>query len=159
MDEPRAAEVREALGAAKLVLASSLTLIECDRVLARAVGTGLLPEEVASDRRSVLARTADHWVVFDLDAAIVERARRPFPAEPIRTLDAIHLATASLAHTLVPDIAVLSLDRRVRASAGLMGFELLPEREPAPATPRKVRRTRDRAGEQRGRSYPPRAME
>jgi predicted nucleic acid-binding protein len=94
------------------------------------VATGLLPEAVASDRRSVLNRTAGHWILFEMDAAVVERARRPFPAEPIRTLDAIHLATAALARSLVPDMAVLSLDRRVRASAGLMGFRLLPEREP-----------------------------
>jgi hypothetical protein len=60
----------------------------------------------------------------------VDRARRPFPAEPIRTLDAIHLATASLAHSLVPDMAVLSLDGRLRASARQMGLELLPAREP-----------------------------
>ena len=35
LDEPRAPEVREALASAELVLASSLTLIECDRVLIR----------------------------------------------------------------------------------------------------------------------------
>ena len=57
-----------------------------------------------------------------------ERARHPFPAEPVRTLDAIHLATAALALSLVPEMAVLSLDRRVRACAREMGFRLLPER-------------------------------
>jgi hypothetical protein len=60
----------------------------------------------------------------------VERARRPFPAEPIRTLDAIHLATASLAHTLVPDLTILSVDARVRASARQMGYVVLPEEQP-----------------------------
>jgi hypothetical protein len=64
----------------------------------------------------------------ELDSAIVERARHPFPAEPVRTLDAIHLATAALALSLVPEMAVLSLDRRMRASAREMGFRLLPER-------------------------------
>jgi predicted nucleic acid-binding protein len=68
-------------------------------------------------------------VVFELDRAIVDRARRAFPAEPLRTLDAIHLATATLANSLVPDMAILSLDRRVRTSAREMGFALLPERE------------------------------
>jgi len=66
-------------------------------------------------------------VVFDLDAEIVERARRPFPDEPIRTLDAIHLATATLAQSLVSELAVVSLDDRVRASARQMGFRVLPE--------------------------------
>ena len=109
------------------MLTSSLTLIECERVLIRAVATSLVPEAAAAERRAVLVRTADHWVVFDLDAEVMERARRPFPAEPIRTLDAIHLATAVLARSLVPDLALLSLDKRVRHSAEQMGFRVLPE--------------------------------
>lgn len=111
------------------MLSASLTAIECDRVLIRAVTLGLLPEAAALERRAVFGRSIDHWVVFELDAAIAERARRPFPPEPIRTLDAIHLATAALAQSLVPDMAVLSLDRRVRASARQMGFALLPKDE------------------------------
>jgi predicted nucleic acid-binding protein len=118
--------VREALGAAELVLASCVTLIECDRVLIRAVATKLLPEAVAAERRAVLAHTADHWVIFDLDPEAVERARRPFPAEPIRTLDAIHLATAVLARSLLLELVVLSFDERVRRSAEQMGFRVLP---------------------------------
>ena len=96
-------------------------------MLIRAVSTSAVPEAVASERRAVLAGTVDHWVIFDLDAEVVERARRPFPAEPIRTLDAIHLATATLAQSLVSELAVLSLDDRVRASARQMGFRVLPE--------------------------------
>ena len=108
------------------MLTSCLTLIEGDRVLIRAVATNVLLEAVAADRRAVLARTGEHWVTFDLDAEIVARARRPFPAEPIRTLDAIHLATAVLARSLVPDLGVLSLDERIRRSAEQMGFRVLP---------------------------------
>lgn len=126
LDEARATEVRAPLAAAELVLASSLTLIECDRVLIRAVTMKLLPEAMAAERRAVLARTADHWVVFDLDAAVTDRARRPFPAEPIRTLDAIHLATAVLGRAMVPDLALLSLDERMRGSAEQMGFRIVP---------------------------------
>jgi predicted nucleic acid-binding protein len=130
LDERGASDVREALGAAELVLTSCLSLIECDRVLIRAVGASVLREAAASERRAILARAAEHWVVFDVDGAIVERARRPFPAEPIRTLDAIHLATASLAHTLVPELTILSVDARVRASARQMGYVVLPEEQP-----------------------------
>jgi hypothetical protein len=111
------------------VLSASLTAIECDRVLIRAVTLGMLPEAVAAERRAVLTRSLDHWVVFELDTAVAERAGRPFPAEPIRTLDAIHLATATLAHSQVPEMALLSLDRRVRGSARQMGFAVLPAGE------------------------------
>jgi len=93
------------------------------------MSTNVLPQPVAAERRAVLAGTAEHWVIFDLDTETVARARQPFPAEPIRTLDAIHLATATLARALVPDLALLSLDGRVRHSAEHMGFPLLPRDE------------------------------
>jgi predicted nucleic acid-binding protein len=118
------------LAAAELVLTASLTVIECDRALVRAVTLGLLPEAKAAERREALVRGAEHWVIFELDAAVAERARRAFPGEPIRTLDAVHLATAALASSLVPDMVVLSLDRRVRGSARQMGFSLRPEPNP-----------------------------
>lgn len=69
-------------------------------------------------------------MIFDIDTEVMERARRPFPAEPIRTLDALHLATASVVQSLVPEQGVLSLDGRVRASARQMGFLVVPDRGP-----------------------------
>jgi len=53
-------------------------------------------------------------------------SRRPFPKEPVRTLDAIHLATALLGQSLVPDLELLSLDDRVRGPAAVMGLRLMP---------------------------------
>jgi predicted nucleic acid-binding protein len=119
-------EVRRTLAEAELVLTATLTSIECDRALIRAVGLGLLTEASAAERRALLARAWDHWVVLEMDSLVVERARRPFPGEPLRTLDAIHLATAVLANSLVPAMAVLSFDRRVRTAAHGMGLDVLP---------------------------------
>lgn len=127
LDETGGTEARQALASAELVLASCLTLIECDRVLIRGVATNLLPEGVFAQRRALLTQTAAHWIVLALDEEVVARARRPFPAEPIRTLDAIHLATATVGRSLVPDLALLSLDERVRASARAMGLSVLPD--------------------------------
>jgi hypothetical protein len=66
-----------------------------------------------------------------MDEEIAERARRPFPIEPIRTLDAIHLATASVARSLVPGLTLLSLDKRIRACGEALGFQALPESTPS----------------------------
>jgi uncharacterized protein with PIN domain len=118
--------VRAALGEAELVLASELTLIECERVLIRATKAGQLSEAMASDRRARLSQAAEHWAVLGLTAEVSERARRPFPQEPIRTLDAIHLSSALLARSLVPEARLLSLDERIRASGRELGFEVLP---------------------------------
>lgn len=114
------------LAKAELIVASCLTLVESDRALTRATVLGLMPETEAEDRRAELARASQPWIVFDVDAAVLDRARRPFPREPIRTLDAIHLATGTMARALVPDLAFLTLDGRVRGSAHHLGFEVLP---------------------------------
>jgi predicted nucleic acid-binding protein len=125
-DEPRGGEVREVLATAELVVTSCLTLVECDRVLLRATAASVGSEAALTQRRGVLARTTEHWIVFDIDADVVARARRSFPAEPIRTLDAIHLASVSVVSTMVPDLSILSLDDRVRRAAVEMGFPVLP---------------------------------
>jgi len=126
LGEPEGADVRERLSQAAIVLASDLTLVECDRVLIRAVSTGRISEAAAADRRGRLIQTAEHWAVLRIGEEIVERARRALPLEPIRTLDALHLAAALHARALVPETRLLSLDERVRAIGAELGFELLP---------------------------------
>ncbi len=108
------------------MITSELTAIECTRGLIRAAVTGRLSEAQAADRRAWLTRVSEYWTVLTLDAEITARARRPFPREPIRTLDAIHLATALAARAILPGLRLLSLDERVRASGRELGFQLLP---------------------------------
>jgi len=125
-DDPGDA-VRGVLVGADVVITSDLTLVECDRVLIRATALGELPEAEAADRRARLAAAAAQWHVLKLGADIVERARRPFPGEPIRTLDAIHLASALMARSVSAGLDLLSLDRRIRSSGRKMGFRVQPE--------------------------------
>lgn len=120
--------VRELLRRAELVAASDLTLIECDRVLHRALAAGEIQEAAAADRRARLNAAAGHWHLWRVSAEIAERARRPFPAEPIRTLDAIHLASALAARSALAGVELLSLDERVRRSGKRLGFRLQPEK-------------------------------
>jgi hypothetical protein len=61
-----------------------------------------------------------------LDLEVIERARRPFPGEPIRTLDALHLASALVARAAVPGLALLTLDAAVREAGRGLGFAVLP---------------------------------
>lgn len=124
--EPEGEAVREALAAAGSVLASELTLVECDRTILRAQAAGRISEAQAADRRGLLIATSAHWHLLRLDAEVLERARRPFPAEPIRTLDALHLASALAARSAIPDLDLLSLDARMRAAGRGLGFTVLP---------------------------------
>jgi len=128
LGEDRALSVREVLRRAELVAASDLTLVECDRVLIRAIATGEIDEAAAADRRAHLNAAASHWHLWRVSSDIVERARYPFPAEPVRTLDAIHLASALAVRSTVPGVELLSLDDRIRRAGKQLGFHLRPER-------------------------------
>jgi predicted nucleic acid-binding protein len=126
LDEEPAASVRELLAAEKMVVASDLTLIECDRVLHRALALGELTEAEAADRRAHLANAAAHWTVLRIGPEVVDRARQPFPGPPVRTLDAIHLASLLVARSAIAGLALLSLDIRVRGAAAALGIQLQP---------------------------------
>lgn len=118
--------VSEALENADAVLSSDLTLVECDRAIWRAVALGRTSETTANEFKSRLAQITVHWTTLRLSPQIVERARQPFPGEPIRTLDALHVASALFIRVRLPDLAVLSLDERVRRVARSLGLPLSP---------------------------------
>lgn len=126
LGEPESETVRHLLVGAEGIVASELTLVECDRVLVRAVATERLREAVASDRHAHLENAAAHWITIATDEPVLERARRAFPHEPIRTLDALHLASALEARRAVPNLELLSLDERVRRAGADLGFEVHP---------------------------------
>lgn len=117
-----AAELRNAQG----VIASDLTLVECERALIRAWSSGLISEAERVDQSAALARIAIHWTRLRVDEEVVERARRPFPIEPVRTLDALHLACALVARSVAPDLRLLTLDQRVRENGERLGFRTVP---------------------------------
>ena len=123
--------MRQALGAAERVLTSELTLVECERVLHRARALGELTEATAAERRARLLDASAAWHRFPIDEEIVTRARQSFPVEPIRSLDALHLATALTAAATVPALELLSLDTRVRDCGAALGLRLLPTADKA----------------------------
>ena len=127
LGEDSGKSVRDVLRRASLVTASDLTLLECDRVLIRAVTLGQIDEAAAADRRARLNAAAVHWHMWRVSSEIVDRARRPFPAEPLRTLAAIHLSTALAARSAVSGVELLSLDDRIRRAGKQLGFQLQPQ--------------------------------
>jgi predicted nucleic acid-binding protein len=126
LGEETGRSVRKVLQHTELVMASDLTLVECDRVLIRAVTTGEINEAAAADRRAHLNAAASHWHLWRIGPSIVERARHPFPIEPIRTLEAIHLASALAVRSAVPGVELLTLDARIRRAAKQLGFQVQP---------------------------------
>jgi predicted nucleic acid-binding protein len=107
-------------------MSSDLTLLEYDRVLIRAVALEEIDEGGAADRRAHLNLAASHWHVLRLSSDIVRSSETAFPAEPIRTLDAIHLASALAARSAAAGVELLSLDDRIRRAGEQLGFRLRP---------------------------------
>lgn len=126
LGEDEGERVARALAGADRVVASDLTLVECERVLIRAWSSGVLPEAALQDQRASLSRAATHWTLLRVDHEVVDRCRRPFPLEPVRTLDALHLASALVARSAVPGLGLLSLDQRVRVNGERLGFQVVP---------------------------------
>src|SRR3989449_7675186 len=84
--------------------------------------SGALSAADALRLRRSLAETAGHWNLMRIEREVVDRARSPFPGGPIRTRDALHLASAVVARAAVADLAFLSLDEKVRASGRALGL-------------------------------------
>jgi hypothetical protein len=75
------------------------------------------------ERASVraLGRFERRCYVVAVTDTVLARVRRPFPIEPIRTLDAVHLATAELIGEPA-QVAIVTRDGRVRENAEALGF-------------------------------------
>ncbi len=117
--------VRRALDEADEVFASVLTPVECERVLVRAVTLGEMTEGEAAARRARLIAAAARWSLLMVSDEVLDRTRRAFPYEPLRTLDAIHLSSALMARPAA-SMHLLSLDDGVRRNGEALGFELAP---------------------------------
>ena len=126
MGEVGGDEIRYRLQSAELVLTSDLALIECDRVLHRGQERGVFSLSRVAQTRDSLNQVAEHWTIFTIDQQVVDRARRPFPREPLRTPDAVHLATALIARSLVTELSMVALAKPIRRNAVSLGFDLFP---------------------------------
>lgn len=108
------------------LVASKLTLAEGERALHQKVAAGTLPPLQAQQRlrnlRAILARAYQ----MDIGAEVLARVGQPFSREPLRTLDAIHLATMlqwqGASHQ---ELQVFARDGRLCAAAEAHGFRII----------------------------------
>ena len=126
---------RRLLASAPAVFTSELTLLECDRAIRWAEETGRLRYRDAEAARLRLESESAPWNVFRFGTGIMDRARRRFPREPVRALDALHLATALRIGDFQPGLRVLSFDNRIRVNAAALGFQVVPDGSPIPGGP------------------------
>ena len=101
---------------------SALTMAETIRALVRARVAGrIAPREERSALRDV-QRFVRACLVISVSDQILERAGRPFPGEPVRTLDAIHLATLESLGEAPQLVTVVTRDDRIARNASALGY-------------------------------------
>lgn len=65
---------------------------------------------------------ANRCEIVAIGDEVLKRVGRLFPVEPIRTLDAIHLATAELIGEPPAFVSIVTRDARIRQNALAMGY-------------------------------------
>jgi predicted nucleic acid-binding protein len=110
--EPEASRIASLIEEAEEPVCSALTILEAQRAVIRArtektAGVSRYPAVEA-----ILLASAG-WTMMEITPEVRSRAAKTFPVEPIRTLDAIHLATALEFSKVFPDLSVLSFDQRI----------------------------------------------
>jgi len=126
-----AESIEHALAGARAVVTSELTSAEVGRSLRRLVTADRIDGDAAERAWTSYAGAAAHWRLYVISDTVLRRVRQPFPREPVRTLDAIHLATASLYAVEVAPPVVLSTDHALRSNAEALGLAVAPAR-PSP---------------------------
>jgi len=126
LGEDTAGVVRSILSDADFVVSSGLTLVECDRTFHRAYDLGQLSQKQLASKREALEKVRSSWTILELDQAVLTTARGVIPGGPLRSLDALHLASAIHSRMRIPETMILTLDRRLRQCATALGFTILP---------------------------------
>lgn len=106
-------DARRKLRAAGRQVTSALTVAESYRATSYARAAGRLD---ATQEQVVVRALSTFFARCDLIAVtdeVLTRTSHPFPAEPIRTLDAIHLATADFLGDSPPLVTIVTRDARV----------------------------------------------
>ena len=113
---------RTSIRAPGLRITSAVTLAETDRAIVRARTTGRISDAEARTAARTVRALERRMDVINVSDAILARVRRPFPVEPVRTMDAIHLASIEWLGSPPDATTVITRDERVRANARALGY-------------------------------------
>ena len=121
VDAPGAAELWRSIGR---TVTSVLSETECLRTMDRFRLAGHLNDTALVRGRESLFRILESAEIIALGRGILDRAGLPMPI-PVKTLDAIHLASAILYRETNGPLNLATNDRALARAARAMGFEVL----------------------------------
>lgn len=107
------------------VLSSALIEVECLRTLDRLRLVDRIPAEEIALRREVVYDFVNRLDLVEISAPVLARAAQPLPV-PLKTLDAIHLATAMLwRETEQGEIEMATHDEALALAARSLGLRVI----------------------------------
>jgi predicted nucleic acid-binding protein len=116
------AGARRAIRARGTRVTSALTFAEGARAVLRAQAAGRLTAGDGRTARRALGTLERRCAVIAVSDGVLARAGQAFPVEPVRTLDAVHLATAELLGAARGSLVVVTRDARIRDNAAALGY-------------------------------------
>jgi predicted nucleic acid-binding protein len=129
--EPDSADFEEKAANEPVILTARFALYEMRRVAFRKESAGLIPAGTAEAVLSQMDQdiTAGEIRLVELDTrveaefnALMAACYRRSPPLPIRTFDALHLASARVCG----ETEIVAADKRLRDAARLLGFSVFP---------------------------------
>lgn len=103
---------------------SEVTRVECLRVLDRFRLAGEMTERELVRRRATAMTVLSGFELVRLNRAVLDRAAAPFPIQ-IRTLDALHVASALLVRAQYPALRFATHDADLGATALAEGLPVI----------------------------------
>ena len=109
--------IEKDIGEASTLITSRLALVEAGRVFHRVRASGGASEEQLADAGRELDALWARCDIWELTPLVCELAGQVAPTRPLRTLDALHLATYLLARRRIAGLELLSADHRLLEAA------------------------------------------
>jgi predicted nucleic acid-binding protein len=124
LGEPSHNKVLRSINEAESILTSALSAIETKRALIRLEHAGQITASQHQRLLGLLLKYIGSWNLMEITEEVQTRASQRFPIEPIRSLDAIHLASALEFLKIFPELRLLSFDQRVLHNAAALGMDI-----------------------------------
>lgn len=110
-------EIERRIAGAPALVTSRLSLVESARALLRIRLQGDVPEIRLADARRELDTLWNRCELWELTPAVCHLACLLAPDRPLRTLDALQLATFLMARARIEGLELLTADRRLEEAA------------------------------------------
>lgn len=121
-------DLSQVIASGRQLITSRLTVVETDRGIRRAYANKRLTGLSHRNVRRKFTAIIESCEIIEFHPVVITDAQTEFPVEPVRTLDALHLASFHFWARSVGRVTLVSYDIRVRQNVEAWGYEVVPPR-------------------------------